>query len=250
LDIWTARLAFARLSIVIFGCVGIIWGIQTLPLFQQQSPVERTAANIISGEPYKREVLLDLISSVEAIRQARWCSPAALYSLTIVQLRLLESNPTATERTPSSAQAQNMRAVIGQSLSCSPADPFLWLVLFGMQNSGGTVTQRQIALLRLSYELGPNEGWIAVKRNPVVIGLFGQLPSDLKKAALDEFSRIVEMSHVDGARILTGPGWPIRDILLPTLANIDEHARQGFASDLKDSGYNISVPGIAPSIHR
>jgi hypothetical protein len=211
--------------------------------------VERTAAHIISGEPYKREVLSDLISSVEGIRQARWCSPPALRSLAIVQLRLLESNPTATERTLSSAQAQDMRAVITKSLSCSPADPFLWLVLFGMQNGGGTVTQRQTALLRLSYELGPNEGWIAVKRNPVVIGLFDQLPSDLRKAALDEFSRIVEMSHVDGARILTGPGWPVRDILLSTLANIDEHTRQAFAADLKDSGYNISVPGMTPSIH-
>jgi hypothetical protein len=64
---------------------------------------------------------------------------------------------------------------IRQSLACSPADPFFWLALYALEPSA------PLNYLTASYRLGPNEGWIALKRNLVAFANFDELPDDLRR---------------------------------------------------------------------
>jgi hypothetical protein len=237
----------ARILIAILGCGGIVWGLLLLSIMQQQSTIEQVAANIISGAPYKREKLIELTPTFEGIERANICRPSALRSVAIIRLRILESGPTNAEYASLAALTVAERDAISRSLSCSPADPFLWLALFGMEPSQKTLTQRQLNFLRLSYRLGPNEGWISLKRNLIVISLFQEMPDDLREAALDEFPNIVELSFGQASKILTGPGWPIRGMLLSHLVTVDERTRTAFAQDLYEHGYDVSVPGTERS---
>ena len=73
-------------------------------------------------------------------------------------------------------------------------------------------------ILRMSYRLGPNEAWIALKRNRIAFARFRRLPPDLAEDAIDEFTRLVKANFIDQAvDIFTGPAWPERDLLLSRL---------------------------------
>ena len=100
--------------------------------------------------------------------------------------------------------------------------------------------------LRMSYLMAPHEGWIAQRRNPVVVSLLPSLPSDLAAQAVAEFRSLVETPpYIDAAAaILTGPGWPYHDLLIRSLNNVPDDARQEFDNDVFNLGFDITIPGV------
>jgi hypothetical protein len=140
---------------------------------------------------------------------------------------------------------------IRSSLSCLPADPFLWLVLFWVESAQNGVKPASLDFLRMSYQLGPNEGWIIFKRNPVAFAIFALLPSDLATDAIDEFLSLIKSElYQQAAEILSGPAWPVRDTILPRLAALPQENREGFARIVSSKELDVSIPGVAlPKSH-
>ena len=138
------------------------------------------------------------------------------------------------------------QAAVRASLVCSPADPFLWLGLFWLTNTREGFNPHNFAYLRLSYELGPNEGWIALKRSQIALAMFGSLPDDIKEKVVVEFLAFVKTGLTEAAAdIFIGPGWQIRDVLLARMQDLDEASRRAFAESLQFRGYDdVSVPGV------
>jgi hypothetical protein len=102
----------------------------------------------------------------------------------------------------------------------------------------------------MSYQLGPNEGWIALKRNPIALANFATLPPDLAEAGISEFVALVR-SHLysEAGDIVAGQARPIRGLLFARLWDIKEADRQAFANLLYDRGLDdIPVPGTAPPV--
>jgi hypothetical protein len=97
----------------------------------------------------------------------------------------------------------------------------------------------------MSYRLGPNEGWVALKRNGNAFSIYDLLPLDLREATLTEFVGLVkagfERETVD---ILEGPAWNVRELLLARLTDVSERHRQRFANVLYRDRIDLSVPGI------
>jgi hypothetical protein len=133
---------------------------------------------------------------------------------------------TSDAQNGSEEQLASSRSAISKSLICSPSDSFLWLSLFWVDAHSVPQLQK-LEYLRLSYTLGPNEGWIALKRNWLAFENFGRLPPDLAEAAVDEFVDLVKSGFAErAAEILDGPAWPVRDRLLSRLKDVDERQRQ------------------------
>jgi hypothetical protein len=98
--------------------------------------------------------------------------------------------------------------------------------------------------LTASYRLGPNEGWIALKRNPVAFANFDELPEDLRRMVVQEFLRIVEMGTIDNAiKIFVGPAWDNRELILSQMDQVPLWERQEFQAALTRAGYDVLVPG-------
>jgi hypothetical protein len=97
--------------------------------------------------------------------------------------------------------------------------------------------------LTASYRLGPNEGWIALKRNPVAFANFDELPEDLRRIVVQEFVRIVEMDTLDAMKIFVGPAWDNRELILSQIDQVPLRQRQGFQAALTGAGYDVFVPG-------
>lgn len=233
----------ARTVLAILGCAAVTWGIYALPIFSRQMPIERVATHVLEGDPFKSGVLAKLMPHVEAAEWAEPCSPAVMRSAAVIQTRMAEQ--AIVDGDDIDTQLSVLRDSIRGSLACSPSDPFLWVVLYWVETNRNGFQPDYLKYLRLSYQLGPNEGWIALKRNGYAFAIFQQLPPDLAQMAIKEFAKLLDTGFYEEAvAIFIGPGWRERAILLPRLKDVAERHRKVFSSLLYKLGYDVDVPGI------
>jgi len=215
-----------------------------LPAFARQVPIQRVATHVLNGDPFKSRVLAELMPQVEAAERTEPCSPAVMRSAAIIRTRMAEQ--AIADGDDIDARLNALRDSIRRSLACSPADPFLWVVLYWVEINRNGFQPDYLKYLRLSYQLGPNEGWIALRRNGYALAIFHQLPPDIADMALSEFPRLLDAGfYAETVAIFIGPGWRERNILLPRLKDVAERHRQAFSKALYKLGYDVNVPGIA-----
>ena len=236
----------ARSFFVILGCLAVWWGIVEFPVFWQESSIERIARQIIAGDQFKIETLIKHVPILTAAEISTNCRPATVRSAAVIPTPHGRASDCrgrfGSFQRPNGCAAQPIRV----SLSCSPADAFLWIVLFWVEAARVGVEPDDLKYLRMSYRLGPNEGWIAWKRNPFAFSIFEELPADLREAAIREFVGLVQSGFIDPAvDILTGPAWQVRDLILPRLAAVTHRRREEFSRELLRRGHEIPIPGIA-----
>jgi hypothetical protein len=235
----------ARSGLVLLGCLAVAWGVGAMRLARGQSGLQDLASRIVDGEPYKLETILARLPQIEAVEASPICRASALHSVAVIRLRLVEEVMAAGRRDMIDDALERLHDTLRASLSCSPADPFLWLALFWVENTRNGFSADHFKYLRLSYRLGPNEGWIALKRAHVALALLQALPDDLRERTIGEFVKLVDdQLYAQAAAILTGPGWPVRDLLLARLVSSAQRDREGFARVLKVKGYDVQVPGV------
>jgi len=264
------NVVLTRIFVAAVGCTAVMWGLVTFPIFWRQSTLERTAQWIIKGASYKLEALAGVIPAIEAIEKTTFCAPTALRSAAIIRLRMAELAQSGNAEEKSDTQINAAANSVRDSLSCSPADSFLWLALYWLDTAQHGYRPEDLKYLRLSYQLGPNEGWIASKRNGVTFAMLQQLPSDARtelpapsnpywcdqrlcilsnfsETAINEFVGLVSSGlYAEAVEVFTGSAWPERELILPHLAGISEPDRRRFADLLHGRGYDVNVPGIVP----
>ena len=242
------QIAMARIFTATLGCAAIAWGLANLPMFWRQMTPENIARHILLGESYKTDVLLRQLSVLEAAEDGAKCRPIALRSTAIVRLRLMEEpSRNGVERPLEAQQLQALDNSIRSSLACSPADPFLWLVLYWVENSLNGTKSEYLNYLRMSYRLGPNEAWIIFKRSPVSFASFAELPADLATEPIRELLVLIKNElYQPAVEIFSGPAWQIRDTILPYLASLPRRNREAFARVVRDKGLDVTIPGVDP----
>jgi hypothetical protein len=240
------RAAFfgTRILAIATGCLAVLWGLYVLPIYRSESGVERTANKIIQGQRFGVNVLAEQRPYLEKVEYAVPCRFAAVRAAAIIRMRLLEE--TADAANLAESKSASVRRAIFRALSCSPADSFLWLALYAISNNQAEpVNADKIKFLRLSYKLGPNEGWISVRRNPITLSMYEELPAEMAQMAVDEFARLVESGFYDEAfYILINPAWRVRDVLLKKLKDVPRAHRAVLAKRLYEHGYDVEVPDI------
>ena len=251
------NVVLTRIFVAAVGCMAVMWGLVTLPIFWRQSTLERTAQWIIKGASYKPEALAGVVPVIEAMEKTTVCAATALRSAAIIRLRIAElgQSGNAEEKSDTLNAAANS---VRDSLSCSPANSFLWLALYWLDTAQHGYRPEDLKYLRLSYLLGPNEGWIALKRNAITFAMLQSSPdwcdqrvcilSNFSESAINEFVRLVTSGFYEEAvEVFTGPAWPEREAILPHLAGISEPDRRRFLDILHRRGYDVNVPDDAPS---
>jgi hypothetical protein len=236
----------ARIALITVGCGAAAWAATVAPAFWKQSKLDQIADRMIRGAVFNIETLRGLVPDAIAIEQRASPTPRGLRSAAVARLGLAEEALEAGDRDHIDSDLAALDLAVARSLSQSPADAFLWLAAFWSRNLQGRFDSDSLALLRMSYALGPREGWIAVKRNRFALALYPQLSPVLQEAVLQEFAALVASGiYEEAARILTGPGWSLRERLLERLASVDYRDRQRFANVLAEGGYDdVAVPGV------
>lgn len=235
--LWVLKLALA-LAV-------IIWAIANSGVFWLQRPIERVAMRVLETERFRREAITGLLPQIDLIERSDLCRAPALRSAAIARFWLASEVMEAGERERIDSSLTELRNVLRRSLACSPADPFLWVVLLWAENTILGFSPDRFTYLRISYEFGPNEGWIALKRNRVALSLFEQLPPDVAQSAENEFTGILESGFDrEAAAIFLALDQHTQNILLLRLKQLPEANRQAFAQALYNEGYDVDVPGV------
>jgi hypothetical protein len=227
-----------RTSTMLVGLIGIVWGASEFSGLRQESTIKKIADRILVGDVYKYEILLKQSSLLEPAQGPEFCRPLTVRSAAVIRIRLAEISDSAALG-PALIRTDLAVDAIRQSLACSPADSFFWLALYALEPSA------PLNYLAASYRLGPNEGWIALKRNPVAFANFDELPDDLRRIVVQEFVRIVEMDYSidDAVKIFVGPAWDQRELILSQMDRIPLERRQQLQAALTGMGYDVLVPG-------
>jgi hypothetical protein len=233
-----------RCVFILFGSLAVLWGSTTFPVFWRDSAIEATAQQIIRGEQFDFPGLKGEIPGIDAIDRSSYCRPAAIRSAAIIRLRIAEQAMAQDDQPLMNQQLIASDRGIRESLSCSPADPFLWLALFWTDTNLNGFRPDDLQYVRMSYQLGPNEGWIAITRNRLAFAMFDQLPPDLAESALREFVAMINAQmYAQAAAILTGPAWHERQKILSRLNTVPLQNRKIFEDALYARGANVVVPG-------
>jgi len=234
-----------RAVVLISGAMALGWAFFALPIFWQQYPLEKTAAHIIVGDAFKHEAVAPIAATFAGLQDSKWSRPSILGAAAVTDLRLLERAMAARDRNNLDGLMDETANMIRRSLASSPADPLLWAVLFWLENTRNGFKRGRLSYLDMSYRVGPNEGWVAVKRTRFSLAIYPVLTPALAEDAVSEYSRLVGSGFFnEAADILDGPGWPIHDILISGLKDVDEDSRQTFSKIIYRRGIDLDVPGI------
>ncbi|CCD92769.1 conserved exported hypothetical protein [Bradyrhizobium sp. ORS 375] len=221
----------------------LAWTALALPAFWRSADAERIAAQIVGGRSFQPDVAAQALAGVERGAVAGICQPAALRAKAILQLYLYEDAASAQRQEADSALSA-LRDDLRAALRCIPTDAYLWLVLFSMESRGG-IQPGQLDYLRLSYANAPNEGWVALKRNPIALGSFTALDAGLARLAVNEFAQIVRNGLYDeAAAIYAAIGPEARIALLVRLIDVPQFHRERLSRALDAVMPGVPIPGV------
>jgi hypothetical protein len=235
-----------RTFICLLGGGSIVWGGFLLPIFWKQAPLNRVASELLQGHVFKRQVLLEETRALDSIEKLPFCDPTELHNAVILRLAILDEAVTAKDHKLIETAYDPLYDSTRKTLSCAPADSFAWLTLFWLDGAKHGFRPDNADYLRLSYALGPNEGWIALWRNQLAMGLFERLPADLSNDAIGEFIKLVDTGglYSQTAAIFAGATPAARSKIVGQLKSAKAVPRQIFARTLYDRGLDIDIPGV------
>ena len=240
-----------RIATVCLGLAAVGWGGFMARMVWQQVPMTSMAVKIVGGEQFAPGVLENFVTDALPKPLQGICQPVMLRTMAVIRLRFAEQAIAAGDGSLIHQTQSALDAALHRALSCAPADPLLWLAVFWLENNVSGLQDDNFRSLRLSYHLGPNEGWLALRRNRFAVAIYPGLPDDLKQQATDEFVQLVRSDFItDAADILAGPGKPVSAILLSRLEGLD-HQKLRFLSLILDGmGFEGTIPWSERSAHR
>jgi hypothetical protein len=237
----------ARLILALAGAVAIAWTVAVFPTFRLDNAIADVARAVIAGEAFKPEILAEMDASTE-IEGGHVRRSSLLASIAMIRLRRAEDAMRTSDFRITDQRLKALARAVDGTLSNDPENAFMWLVRFWLDSTRNGLRPDNISFLGMSYDQGPYEGWIALKRNRVALTAFAALPDELRERAIAEFVGLVKWGLVvDAADIAAGPGRPLRSILFPRLADLTYDQRRAFAASFyRRELDDVPVPGIAP----
>lgn len=223
------------------------WAIIVSPVFWWENAIVDVARAVIAGEVFKPEVLAAVEARTETGSSSMLRS-SALGKAAVIRLRQAEDAIRAGDPEVVDQRLDSLAGIVDETFRNAPDDPFLWLVRFSLDTTRNGLRPDGLRFLRMSYDLGPYEGWIALKRNPIALAAFPALPNDLAERAISEFVGLVRWGLVaDASAIAAGTTPQLRSILFPRLKDLNYEQRRTFADAIYGRELDdVPVPGIAP----
>jgi hypothetical protein len=235
----------ARVFTVCLGLAAAGWAGLVAPIAWRQASMAPLGTKIVAGERFGPGILQQYLAAAQPDAGRGLCQPLTERALAVARLRLAEEAIGDGDRNSIDQTQSDGEAAIRRSLSCAPTDPFLWFALFWIQNSRTGLSADNFRFLRMSYRVGANEGWLAIRRNRIAMALYPGLPDDLKQAATDEFVQLVKSDFItEAAGILAGSARPVSSILLPRLHGLDEKKLRFLAILLAGHGMDDPFPEL------
>lgn len=241
------RTKIARVVLALSGAVAMAWVVAIFPVFRFENTINDVARGVIAGEVYSSSVLASIEGLIET--HSRLMQRSSLLSkVAVIRLREADNAARSGDSEHTEQAYRSAERMVRDALRNAPDDSFLWFALFSIDRYRDGLRSENLRFLQMSYELGWNEGWVAVRRNGLALADFSVLPNDVAERAVSEFVSLVRWGLApQAAEIAVGPARPIRSILFPRLKALTDEQRRVFAVAIYGRELDdVPVPGIAP----
>lgn len=234
-----------RPLIASFGICAFAWGIAAIRIYSVDAAFADTARAVLSGNRFNDRQLISIKRQLDTA-QDDLVEASALRGAAVLRTVMLEGQLKDGTRELSYADYDQLRANVHAAIAQSPTESFMWLIAFWVTRLRGEVAPKDSNLLRMSYRAGPNEGWIAVRRNPLTLPLLGPMYDEFSDQALSEFAGLVRSGfYWDAAGIFERATTPVRNQLLHRLTTVEVTDRHAFARALKSKDIDgVVLPGV------
>jgi hypothetical protein len=234
-----------RIFTSVLGMLSVAWAIFSIPFYRIEAPLGDSVQYILLGDSFNTKQLSSLRLQLDAAPTKQLRS-LALYNVALIRLRIVENELMTGNHQIFPSDLADLETAVPAALAGTPTSSFLWLTAFWLQNRRAGNPDGGLKLLRMSYLSGPNEAWIAARRNPLALSIFLSLPNEISERVLAEFAGLVRSGlYLDAANILAGPGWVFHEKLLGQLVEVNEADRRNFARALARKNLDDAlVPGI------
>ncbi|MET4290140.1 hypothetical protein ABIB06_000239 [Bradyrhizobium sp. LB8.2] len=219
-----------------------MWATDVVPYFEADSSIRQFSGVIKRGERPSSNAseIADVIHRLEERR------PTLYHELTVLQTWLVENKGSVGD------EAAELYRSASEAMDFLPTDAFLWLVIAYIGPKHGLSPGGVSACLAFSYELAPNEGWLASMRNPIFLDRAQDLEPAVQEALFFEFVALVRSGLYDAAVTTLQRSSPsARSNLIGRLSELSQDRKSDFARILRERNVDdIRIPGIELSPRR
>jgi hypothetical protein len=237
---------FPRVLTVILGVTSIVWGLTFFEPSYRQDYLDPIASDFLAGRPIRIGSLFEQDTRLNKAEKMNLCDPRLVQDTAVIRLGILNEAIAGSDAKLTGMSYDALHASTLRALSCTPSDPFLWLILFWLDVSKKGVGLSNMEFLRLSYELGPREGWIGVWRVRLAVSLFDKLAPDLANDSVNEFKELLETnrSYAWAADTFIGADAMARDRIVDSLKTAQPSVVRNFVDALDHKGLSIEIPSV------
>jgi hypothetical protein len=237
----------ARLFLAVVGLMAMAWAFAVFPVFWSENVIVDVGRAVIAGEAFKPDVLAAVAALTET-KSGSTVRSSVLGKVAAIRVRQAEDAIRAGAPEVVDQRLETLTGIVDETFQNAPNDAFLWLIWYSLDTTRNGLRPDGLRFLRMSYDLGPYEGWIALKRNPIALAAFPALPNDLAERGISEFVGLVRWGLVaDASAIAAGTAPQLRSILFARLKDLNYEQRRAFARAIYGREIDdVPVPGIAP----
>jgi hypothetical protein len=222
------RLLALRCLAIVIGCAGLAWGIFNLQRGDAADDFRELESSLLRFETFSQSTATAALASAAA-----WdldpCDNHAQRALLLMEIPLADVALRTGAAHDYDDHVRSLESRARRTLSCTPRDSFVWLVLFGLEIGHGVLNQHTFDLLAMSYETSPNEAWIATRRVMFAVPVVLSAPEPMQRRILDEFETLVRHGFVDmPARSYLRTSGATRALLQSRIDRLDISSRKAF----------------------
>ncbi|MCK1579610.1 hypothetical protein IVB03_08460 [Bradyrhizobium sp. 168] len=234
-----------RAVLLLIGAGGVLWSLVGLPSFRLTTPARAIVARIVVDQRFRPGVLADALSRITAHPVPIIVQPELKQAEALIRLSKAEDAMLRDSAEQAEQQVKDSESSIRASLSASPSDSFLWLLLYSTSLARRGLDPSQTGFLVQSYRTGPFEGWISLRRNRLALAAWSALAKATQDTVVSEFAALVDSDFIEEASInLTTAGWSQRERLAASLAGVDIAVRERLVKRLAVDAVKIKIPGV------
>jgi hypothetical protein len=214
------------------GCLGLTWGILTLPQSEAADDLRDIEGSLLRSATFNRTTLTQSLEN-QTSQNLSACETHSQRALLLMEMPLAEAALRSGAAGEFDRRIQSLEARSSRVLSCAPRQSFVWLLAFNLEVLHGRLNEQSFNLLAMSYETSPNEAWISIRRIIVAMPFVLIAPEPIRQRILVEFQQLIRHGFVDDAArsYLTASG-SVRSLLQTRIEQLDPPWQKSFSNAL------------------
>jgi hypothetical protein len=218
------------------GGLTLLWGITSVTPGAESDSFLNVESHLLKFETFSQADAVAMLDS-SATHNLSTCDNHAQRALLLLEIPLADAALRAGTIGEFDRRSRSLETRARNTLSCSPRDSLVWLLLFGMEIQHGRLDPQTFALLSMSYDTSPNEAWIAVRRVVVATPVLLAAPDTLQQKILMEFRELVRRHLIEmPARAYRDAPVQVRALLQAEIDELGATEKMAFKEALKKLG--------------